>query len=167
MMKKAIYIFTVSVAAVVLAAASPAAGMETAKIGFCAPMSGPAAAWGLPGLDGVTIIVDRVNARGGLKVGDKSYKLEIEAYDDEGDGAKALLGVKKLVLEDKVKVMLMLGGGTTAPTQPFLTKKKVLCLVLIGSDLAPDRPYLMDLTDNFPVYHLLHPTRRLHALRLT
>ena len=157
MMKKAIYIFTVCVAAVVLAVASPAVGMETAKIGFCAPLSGPAAAWGLPGMDGLTIFVDKVNARGGLKVGDKAYKLEIVAYDDEGDGAKALLGVKKLVLEDKVKVMIMLGGGTTAPTQPFLTNKKIICLVLIGSDLAADRPYLMDLTDNFPVYHVLHP----------
>ena len=106
-MKKAIYIFTVCVATVVFAVASPAVGMETAKIGFCAPLSGPAAAWGLPGMDGLTIFVDKVNARGGLKVGDKAYKLEIVAYDDEGDGAKALLGVKKLVLEDKVKVMIL------------------------------------------------------------
>jgi branched-chain amino acid transport system substrate-binding protein len=28
--------------------------------------------------------------------------------------------------------------------------------VLIASDIAPDRPYLMDVTDNFPTYHLLH-----------
>ncbi len=156
-MRRGFFTLVVLVAVLGLAGFAPAAEMETAKIGMCAPMSGPAAAWGLPGLDGLTIFVDKVNARGGLKVGEKSYKLEIVTYDDEGDGAKALLGVKKLVLEDKVKVVLMLGGGTTAPTQPFLTKEKVLCLTLIGSDNAPDRPYHMVLTDNFPVYHLLHP----------
>lgn len=156
-MRKVLFALTAAIAFLGMAGHPLAADMETAKIGMCAPLSGPAAAWGLPGVDGLTIFVDKVNAKGGLKVGDKSYKLEIAKYDDEGDGAKALLGVKKLVQEDKVKVVLMLGGGTTPPTQPFLTKEKIMCLTLIGSDCAPDRPYLMDLTDNFPVYHLLHP----------
>jgi branched-chain amino acid transport system substrate-binding protein len=132
------------------------AAEETVKIGYCAPLSGPAAAWGLPGLEGTSIWVDKVNAAGGLKVGDKTYKIEIVKYDDEGDGAKALVGVKKLVLEDKVVAILMLGGATTPPTQPFLSKEKIMCFVLIASDIAPDRPYLMDVTDNFPAYHLLH-----------
>jgi branched-chain amino acid transport system substrate-binding protein len=40
--------------------------------------------------------------------------------------------------------------------QPFLSKHKIMTFVLIASDIAPDRPYLMDVTDNFPTYHLLH-----------
>jgi len=148
---------------VLVALAMPVVGgpeawaQETVKVGFCAPLSGPAAAWGLPGEDGVSIWVDKVNAAGGIKAGDKSYKVEIVYYDNEGDGSKALLGVRKLVLEDKVAAMLMLGGATSPAVQPFMTKEKVMTFVLIASDIAPDRPYLMDVTDNFPVYHLLHP----------
>lgn len=129
---------------------------ETVKIGFNAPLSGPAAAWGLPGMEGVSIWVDRVNADGGIEVGGKKYKVEIEKYDNEGIGSKALLGARKLVLEDKVVAMLMLGGAPSAVVQPFLTKHKIMTFVLIASDISPDRPYLMDVTDNFPVYHPLH-----------
>ena len=127
------------------------------KIGYNAPLSGPAAAWGLPGLEGVAIWLDKVNGAGGVKAGGKSYKVEIVKFDNEGVGSKALLGARKLVLEDGVVAMLMLGGAPSAVVQPFLSKHKIMAFVLIASDIAPDRPYLMDVTDNFPVYHLLHP----------
>ena len=129
---------------------------DVVKIGYNAPLSGPAAAWGLPGLQGVNIWLDKVNGAGGIKVGDKSYKVEIAKYDNEGVGSKALLGARKLVQEEKVVAMLMLGGATSAAVQPYLTKQKVMTFVLIASDITKDRPYLLDVTDNFPTYHLLH-----------
>ncbi len=140
----------------VLNFAGVATAEDTVKIGFNAPLSGPAAAWGLPGLEGVEIWLDKVNSAGGVKAGDKQYKVEIVKYDNEGVGSKALLGARKLVLEDKVSAMLMLGGAPSAVVQPFLTKHKIMTFVLIASDIAKDRPYLMDVTDNFPIYHLLH-----------
>ena len=157
-MKKITFIFLALMVAVGVAAvfAPEAPAADTVKIGFNAPLSGPSAAWGLPGLDGTSIWVDKINAAGGIKVGDKNYKVEIVKYDDEGDGAKGLLGCKKLVLEDKVVAMLMLGGPDTPAVQPFLTKEKVMSFTLIASDISPERPYLMDVTDNFPTYHLLH-----------
>ncbi len=39
---------------------------ETINIGFLAALSGPDAGWGLPGLTGNQIFIDRVNAEGGL-----------------------------------------------------------------------------------------------------
>lgn len=157
-MKKIFFTFlvlflTLSIAAI-YAPKAPAA--ETVKIGYNAPLSGPAAAWGLPGLEGVGIWLDKVNGAGGVTAGGKSYKVEIIKYDNEGVGSKALLGARKLVLEDGVVAMLMLGGAPSAVVQPFLTKHKIMTFVLIASDISPDRPYLMDVTDNFPVYHLLH-----------
>jgi branched-chain amino acid transport system substrate-binding protein len=128
---------------------------ETVKIGFNAPLSGPSAAWGLPGLEGVAIWLDKVNSAGGIQAGNKKYKVEIVKYDNQGIGSKALLGARKLVLEDKVVAMLMLGGPTSDVAQPFLTKHKILTFVLVASDIAKKRPYLMDVTDNFPVYHTL------------
>ena len=151
--------FTFMLVVFIAAFAAPtafASDSGVVKIGYNAPLSGPAAAWGLPGLEGVGIWVDEVNAAGGVKAGDKTYKVEIVKYDNEGEGSKALLGARKLILEDKVEAMLMLGGATSAVVQPFVTKHKIMTFVLIASDIAKDRPYLMDVTDNFPVYHLLH-----------
>ncbi|UCG08434.1 MAG: ABC transporter substrate-binding protein [Desulfobacterales bacterium] len=133
-----------------------AAQSETVKIGYNAPLSGPAAAWGLPGLEGTEIWIEEVNGAGGIKAGDKSYKVEIVKFDNEGDGSKALLGARKLILEDKIVAMLMLGGAESAVVQPFVSKHKIITFVLIASDISKDRPFLMDVTDNFPVYHLLH-----------
>ena len=128
----------------------------TVKIGYNAPLSGPAAAWGLPGLEGAGIWLDKVNAAGGIEAGGKKYKVEIVKYDNEGDGSKALLGARKLVLEDGVVAMLMLGGAESAVVGPFLTEHEIITFVLIASDISPDRPYLLDVTDNFPAYHLVH-----------
>lgn len=142
--------------AIFLTSGTAVAQSETVKIGYNAPLSGPAAAWGLPGLEGTGLWLEEVNAAGGIKAGGKSYKVEIVEFDNEGDAGKALLGARKLILEDKVKAMLMLGGAESAVVQPFVTKEKIITFVLIASDISKDRPYLMDVTDNFPVYHLLH-----------
>jgi len=139
-----------------LGVAGLALAEDVVKIGYNAPLSGPAAAWGLPGMQGVNIWLEKVNGAGGIKVGDKAYKVEIVKYDNEGVGSKALLGARKLVQEDEVVAMLMLGGATSAAVQPYLTKNKILSFVLIASDISKDRPYLLDVTDNFPTYHLLH-----------
>ncbi len=136
--------------------AAPEEEVLTVKIGFNAPLSGPAAAWGLPGLEGTSIWVDRINAAGGIEAGGKRYLVEIVEYDNEYIGSKALLGARKLVLEDEVVAMLMLGGAPSKAVQPFLTEHEIMTFVLIASDISLDKPYLLDVTDNFPTYHLVH-----------
>jgi hypothetical protein len=37
---------------------------------------------------------------------------------------------------------------------PFLTDQKMISFTLIAQDLKADRPYLFDVTDNFPTYHI-------------
>ena len=154
-MKKILFVFALALLTVGFLA-GPSVAEDVVKIGYNAPLSGPAAAWGLPGLDGVEIWLEKVNGAGGIKIDDKEYKVEIVKYDNEGIGSKALLGARKLVEEDGVVAILMLGGAPSAAVQPYLTKKKILTFVLIASDISKDRPYLLDVTDNFPTYHLLH-----------
>ncbi|MBT7890419.1 MAG: hypothetical protein HN580_15480 [Deltaproteobacteria bacterium] len=62
---------------------------KTINIGFLGALSGPDAGWGLPGLTGNQIFIDRVNAEGGLLVGDKRYMLKMYKFDDEAIGSKA------------------------------------------------------------------------------
>jgi len=131
-----------------------ASAEKTVKVGFLAPLTGEVAGWGLPGRDGCLIWADWVNAAGGIKVGADSYKVEIVSYDDEYAPDKALLGGKKLVLEDGVKIVLMLGGDPWPGVQPFMNEQKMLCTTLLPSDLSPDTPYLLAPCEVHPIYNV-------------
>ena len=65
---------------------------------------------GQAGLDGLHIWADRVNGAGGVPIGGDNYKVEFVAYDDEYDPGKARTGAVKLIGEDGVKFIMMLGG---------------------------------------------------------
>ena len=130
---------------------------ETINIGFLAALSGPDAGWGLPGLTGNQIFIDRVNAQGGLLVGGKRHPLKMYAFDDEAIGSKALQGAKDLVLRRKVKFISAIGGNPADATHPFLTKHKVFYATLISTDIMPDRPYLIGGGDVTPRIDMLRP----------
>ncbi len=130
---------------------------ETINIGFLAALSGPDAGWGLPGLTGNQIFIDRTNAEGGLLVAGKRHPLKMFAFDDEAVGSKALQGAKQLVLENDVKFISAIGGNPADATHPFLSKKKVIYASLISTDIKPDRPYLIAGGDVTPRIDMLRP----------
>lgn len=138
------------------AAAAESTG-ETINIGFLGALSGPDAGWGLPGLTGNQMFIDKVNAEGGLLIGDKRHPLKMYAFDDEATGSKALQGAKQLVLENDVKFISAIGGNPADATHPFLTKKKVIYASLISTDIKPDRPYLIAGGDVTPRIDMLRP----------
>src|SRR5678815_5117473 len=59
----------------------PAVSAETLKIGAIGSLSGGGTAWGLAIKRGAELAVDEVNKAGGLKVGDKTYNIELVMYD--------------------------------------------------------------------------------------
>jgi len=134
-----------------------AAAQETVNIGFLGALSGPDAGWGLPGLTGNEMFVDRVNAEGGLDVCGTPYLLNMIAFDDEATGSKALQGAKQLVLEHDVKFISAIGGNPADATHPFLTQSEVVYASLISTDIKPDRPYLIAGGDVTPRIDMMRP----------
>ncbi|MGR3571563.1 ABC transporter substrate-binding protein [Brevirhabdus sp.] len=128
------------------------AAEDKVKIGFLAPLTGPVSAWGKPGLDGCQIWAERVNAAGGIKIGDKSMPVEFVSYDNEYDPAKARTGATKLIREDGVSFIMMLGGDTWPGVQPVADKTGMLFSTLLPSDLSPDTPMLIAPTEVHPIY---------------
>lgn len=124
----------------------------TVKVGVLAPLTGAASAWGRPGYEGCRLWADRLNAEGGLHVGDQRLLVEIVAYDDQYDPTCAILGAKYLVLEQGVKIVLMLGGDTVPAISDFLTRSRMLATTLLPSDLSPDTPYLIAPCEVHPIY---------------
>jgi len=124
-----------------------------AKIGFLAPLTGPAAGWGLPGLYGDEIWVEHFNAKGGITLSDGTQVLvELVPYDNEYLAEKALSGGKKLVLEDEVVLVQMLGGYTAPAIVPWFTEHSMLSTTLVATDLAPTTLYHLAPVEVHPFY---------------
>ena len=130
------------------------AAEKTIKIGFLAPLTGAVAAWGKPGLDGCQIWAEKINAAGGIKLSDGSYKVEFVAYDNEYDPSKARTGATKLIREDGVKFIMMLGGDTWPGAQPVADKTGMLFSTLLPSDLSPDTTTLLAPAEVHPIYNV-------------
>jgi branched-chain amino acid transport system substrate-binding protein len=127
---------------------------KVVKIGFLAPLTGEVAAWGKPGLDGCRIWADWTNQAGGVKIGDDAYKIEFVAYDDEYDPGKARTGAVKLIKEDGVQFIMMLGGDPWPGVSPVSDKEKMLFSTLLPSDLTPETKFLVAPCEVHPIYNV-------------
>jgi len=127
---------------------------KTVKIGFNAPLTGSVSAWGLPGLYGCRIWAERVNEAGGIKIGNDNYMVEFVEFDNEYSPAKARTGARKLIQEDDVKFVMMLGGDTWGGVQRVMNRTKMLSSTLLPSDLSPNTPYLLAPCETHPIYNV-------------
>ena len=127
---------------------------KVVKLGFLGPLTGEVAGWALPGRNACLIWAEHVNAAGGIKIGDDNYMVEIVSYDDEYLADKGLIGAKKLVLEDEVKMILMLGGTDAPAAVQFFTKQEMLSTTLLPSDLTPDTLYHLAPAEVHPLYNV-------------
>jgi branched-chain amino acid transport system substrate-binding protein len=55
---------------------------------------------------GTKLQAEMINAKGGVKIGNDMYKIEIVSYDSNVDQATEVAAINKLVYEDKVKFIL-------------------------------------------------------------
>lgn len=92
------------------AAGGVAEGEEVFLIGGMGPLTGPAAAYGTSVKQGAEVAVAEINAAGGVKVGDKTYKFALEFADDEATEDKAVQAYNAL-MDKGINVVL---GATTS-----------------------------------------------------
>ncbi len=127
---------------------------KTVKIGFLAPLTGEVAAWGKPGLDGCLIWAEWVNAAGGVNIAGEAHMVEFVPYDDEYDAGKARAGATKLIKEDGVKMIMMLGGDPWPGVQQLAEREGMLCTTLLPSDLSPETATLLAPCEVHPIYNV-------------
>ncbi len=127
---------------------------DTIKIGFLAPLTGDVAAWGAPGLYGCQIWAERVNGAGGVTIGGKQHMIEFVSFDNEYSAAKARTGAQKLIEDDGVKFIMMLGGDTMPPVVDISNRTGMLVSTLLPSDLTPDTPNLIAPAEVHPIYNV-------------
>jgi len=94
---------------------------EPYKIGAVFAVTGPAAYLGEPEKNTVKMVEQEINAAGGIN----GHKIEIIVEDTEGDEAKTVLAVKKLITRDKVIAIVgPTRSGSTMAAIPVIEKEK-------------------------------------------
>jgi branched-chain amino acid transport system substrate-binding protein len=104
-------------------AAAPAE--EVVKIGHVAPLTGGIAHLGKDNENGAKMAIDEINGAGGLKVGDKTFKLELTAEDDKADPKEGTLAAQKIVDSGAVAVVGHLNSGTSIPASKIYSDASV------------------------------------------
>ncbi len=98
-----------------LAALGASAAMADIKIGASISATGPAAFLGDPEAKTLEMLVEELNAAGGIN----GEKVELVLYDDGGDPNKARTFATRLVEDDEV--VAIIGGTTTGTTMSILS----------------------------------------------
>jgi ABC-type branched-subunit amino acid transport system substrate-binding protein len=75
-------------AALLLAASTPALAEDTLTIGFTVSQTASSTTTSLSQMRGFELWRDEVNAKGRLKAGDRTYKVNFVTYDDESQSAR-------------------------------------------------------------------------------
>jgi branched-chain amino acid transport system substrate-binding protein len=89
--------------AVALGFSAAAQAQDVVKIGQVEAQTGTLATYGWMGYQGAKLAVDEINRKGGFKVGARSYKLELVSQDTRGNPQEALIQLKGLLEQQKVK----------------------------------------------------------------
>lgn len=78
----------------------------TLVFGTPVSLTGATSSEGNDTLNGYKIWADTVNANGGIKVGGKTYKVQIKSYDDGSNTTKSAQLMQQLITTDKVNFIL-------------------------------------------------------------
>jgi branched-chain amino acid transport system substrate-binding protein len=125
--------FLIVLAAIAVLVTTPVLAQESIKIGFFAPITGPAAADGASAQHAVELAVKEVNAAGGIK----GKKVELILYDDRLNPQEAVAIANKLIEKDQV-IGVVSGSysGPTRVTAPIFAKAGVP--MVAGYAVHPD-----------------------------
>ncbi|MFT3816562.1 MAG: ABC transporter substrate-binding protein [Rubrivivax sp.] len=114
------------------------------RIGFIGMLSGAGAAWGTSVGNSVQMVVDDVNAKGGLEVAGRKYKVTVIPYDDKYKPNEAVTALNRLIFDDKVKFVVgPMGGAPGLAALPLATENKVITISFGWADkiLTPEYKY--------------------------
>ena len=129
MKKQRIIIFLAATTLFLALGLAPIAAQETLKIGYLAPLTGPGSLFGLTGKEGFTLGLEDVNAKGGVQ----GKKLEVIIYDGQSKPTVAATLAQRLILEDKVPLIVVASGSVDVLAIMEVTERAKIPLFVCGS----------------------------------
>jgi branched-chain amino acid transport system substrate-binding protein len=115
----------------VLGVSAPAArAQDTITFGAALSLTGKVSTEGRLVKEGYDLYVKYINEKGGIKVGDKTYKVAIKYYDDQSDGGTSAKLYEKFITEDGIKLLLgPYSSGVTFAASAVAEKHRVPMVV--------------------------------------
>jgi branched-chain amino acid transport system substrate-binding protein len=108
---------------------------DVIKVGWLGALTGDQAVWGNNEFNTVKMLFDEYNAKGGISVAGKMYKLQAIGYDSKGDAQEAVNVTKRLTGQDKVVAILgPNASGNAIPMAPILTQAKVPGIATVATN---------------------------------
>ena len=116
---------------------------KTLKLGYVSPQTGPLAAFAEA--DNFVISNFANTMRGGLKIGNDSYPIEVVVKDSQSNPNRAADVARELIVANKIDLMLV--ASTPETTNPVSTMCEVEDVPCISS-VAPWQPYFIGRQQN-------------------
>lgn len=115
---------------------------KTLTFGIIAPLTGAVASIGQDIGRGHEMVAEEVNARGGLKVGNDRYLIELKPYDDKYAAPEAVAAANKLIFEDGAKFITVMGSTSALAVQPISEPNEVWTVnaAFAKGAIAADKP---------------------------
>jgi len=114
-----------------------AAAQDTITLGSANSLTGKYSSNGVDTQNGYDLAVKVINDKGGVKIGDKTYKLEVKYYDDESTPARTAQLLERLIEQDGIKFILgPYSSATTIAAAPVVEKYKVPMVEAEGASRA-------------------------------
>ncbi len=112
----------------------PVWGAEVIKVGFTGPLSGGSAKYGKNSEAGVIMGIEEINAKGGITVSGKKYKIELVSLDDRYKPDLAVQNARRMVSLDKVPAVFCPHSGGILAMMNFNEKED---LIIMGYTTHP------------------------------
>ena len=112
----------------------PALAQDVIKVGAPLPLTGPLAPEGLKQKRGYDLWAEAAAAKGGIKAGGKTYKIEIVYTDYASNTPRAVQAAERMITEDKVNFLFApFGSGATKAASAISEKYAVSMLAPTAS----------------------------------
>jgi branched-chain amino acid transport system substrate-binding protein len=130
----------------VLASAALASAAPTIKVGALFAVTGPASFLGEPERNTAQMVVNQINAAGGIK----GQKIELIVMDTQGDATKAVQAATRLIKEGVVAIIGPSTTGDTMAVIPLVERAKVpLISCSAGAKITePVKPWVFKTAQN-------------------
>lgn len=138
-----------AVAAVAMFSNQAAHAQETVKLGQIEALTGATATYGWMSAQGTKVAVEEINAKGGFKVGDKTYKIQLLQMDTRGEPREATVQFRKMMEENVQFVFGPFLTNVFNAIEPIANQNNGKFLLFAGATSAhhalgkPDHDYLL------------------------
>lgn len=138
-----------AVAAAAMFSNHAAQAQETVKLGQIEALTGATATYGWMSAQGTKVAVEEINAKGGFKVGDKTYKIQLLQMDTRGEPREATVQFRKMMEENVQFVFGPFLTNVFNAIEPIANQNNGKFLLFAGATSAhhalgkPDHDYLL------------------------